>query len=64
MKYIIIDNSSNTGKNHIDENGDNCLEEQAALYVSRDNAILVAQSLTTDPAMDWAEWAYIGEVEG
>lgn len=53
-KYIIIDNTSNTGKDHIDDNGNNCIEEQAAKYASRAEAERVAQSLTKVQVERWA----------
>lgn len=62
-KYIIIDNTSNTGKDYIDDNGHNCIEEQAAKYNSRAEAERVAQSLTKGQVERWEEWASIAELD-
>lgn len=61
MKYNICDNTSNTGKNYIDENGQNCMQEQAAEFDTREEAVAVAQSLTTGQVESWEEWASITE---
>ena len=62
MKYIIYDESANTGKNWIDENGHNTVEEDAAKFDTRVEAEEKAQALTTGQVSDWREWASIREV--
>jgi len=38
MKYKIFDATASTGKNWIDENGDNCVEEYAEVFDTRTGA--------------------------
>lgn len=58
-KYIICDNTSNTGANYIDSNGGNVnLEENAAIFNSKIDAEKFMKTLP-----NYREWAYITEIE-
>jgi len=51
-KYIIMDSTSNTGKYYIDENGDNCIEENAEVF---DNFVSAEQrTAQIDPCESWS----------
>jgi len=56
MKYYIKDNTSNTGREYIDHNGENCIEENAVSFDTEAEAIEFAGhnfGLTFD------QWGYI-----
>ena len=62
-KFIIVDNTSNSGNEYITENGENGTEGNAAIFATRKEAENFAQSLTTGQVRNWPEWAGILEID-
>ncbi len=56
--FVVMDNSENTGRCYIDDNGENCsLEENAKLFDTREDAQEYID------AVNGGEWAYIARIE-
>ena len=50
--FVITDPTANTGNNYIDDNGDNCIEENAEFFETKSAA--VARVAQIDPEGNWA----------
>ena len=56
MKYLIMDKTSNTGRNYIDHNFENCeLKENAILFDTKQEAV----QFLNDRCPQWSVWAVI-----
>ena len=60
MKYYIKDNTANTGREYIDENGENCaLQENAVNF----DTYAGAQYFADTSLMRLEDWGYIAKEE-
>ena len=52
--YVIQDHSANSGKDHLDENNANCIEENAEIFSDLESALQRQNQIDPDKA-----WSYI-----